>query len=272
MSRTFKMFRRASWLIALFALVGVAQSANAAVNYGDFIGPNIMYLQVTENPLKVPGPTPTQLFGPPTLSGDTLDFNPLAVGTFNALSTGGVSAFTDGGLVMTIMATNNQQPITDLTVSEFGGYTLVGGTPGGTQALASVDAIQAVVTQINGVAVAPIVVPKTITYTNFGSAPSNLPVGGGIQFSATGGFANGSWSGLVDFDFSNIIGATKVELVLDNVLAAMSELDSTSYIDKKDFYITTNIVPEPGALILGAVGGLGLILVGRTVRKKRQVA
>ena len=45
------MFRRASGLIALLAILCVAPAVKAAAtNHGDYVGTNVMYLDVTENP------------------------------------------------------------------------------------------------------------------------------------------------------------------------------------------------------------------------------
>jgi hypothetical protein len=264
-----KMFRRASWFVALLATLCVAQTAKAAVNYGDFVGPNVMYLQVTEEPTKIPGPTPVALFGAPNLTGDTLDFNPTG---FNASASNGNFAFTDGLLTTTIMATNPNQFINQLWISEFGSYSLLGGTPAGTKAGISIDSIQAKVTQVNGVAIAPIILPKTITYTNGGAAPSTTAFGG-IQFSSTGGALIGQpWSANVSFNLAAVPGATKIDLVLDNSLFAMSEQGSFAFIDKKDFQIFNTVVPEPGTIMLGLVGGLGMVLMGRKAWKKQEVA
>jgi hypothetical protein len=263
-----KMFRRASWFVALLATLTVAQAAKAVVNYGNFVGPNVMYLNVTEDPTKVPGPTPVSLFGAPTLNGNTLDFNPAG---FKAESSNGGFAFTDSLLTTTLMTTNANEYITQLWISEFGSYSLLGGTPAGTKAGVSIDSIQAKVTHINNVPVGGggIILPKTITYTNGGLAPSTTAFGG-IQFSSTGGNLIGQpWSANVSFNLAAVPGATKIDLVLDNALFATSEQGSFAFIDKKDFQIFNTVVPEPGTILLGLAGGLGLVLMGRKAMKKQ---
>lgn len=264
-----KMFRRASWFAALLGSLVVAQAASAAVNHGNFVGPNIMYLNVTEEPTKVPGPNPATLFGPPTLNGNSLDFDPLG---FNASASNGSFAFTDGLLTTTVMAANANQYINQLWISEFGSYSLLGGTPAGTKVGISIDSIQAKVTQVNGLPVAPINLPKTIVYTNGGAAASTTAFGG-IQFASNGGALVGQpWSANVSFNLAAVPGATKINLVLDNALFAQSESNSLSFIDKKDFEIFTTVVPEPGTIMLALVGGLGMVLMGRKAWKKQEVA
>jgi hypothetical protein len=260
------MFRRASCFVALLATLVVAQSAKAVVNYGDFVGPNVMYLDVTEEPTKSPPPVPVSLFGAPTLSGNTLDFNPVG---FKAESSNGGFAFTDGLLTTTIMTTNANEYISQLWLSEFGSYSLLGGTPAGTQARVSI-VVQAKVMEVNGVALAnPIVLPQTINYVNGGLAPATTAFGG-MTFQSTGGALIGQpWSANVSFNLAAVPGATKIDLVLDNALLATSEANSFAFIDKKDFQIFNTVVPEPGTIIMGIAGCLGLVVMGRKAMKKQ---
>lgn len=262
-----KMLRRAFLCVALVGAIGMAQTAKAVVNHGDFVGTNIMYLDVTESPTKIPGPSPAQLFGAPTVSGNTLDFNPM---DFNAEASGGSNELVDGLLSMTIMSNNAQEYINNLWISEFGAYSLIGGTSGGTQAGISIAPVQAKVTHVNGVALgAPIILPRTISYVNGGGANETIAFDTMTLESNGGALVGQPWSASVHFDLSQVPGATKIDLVLDNTLFATSEAGSIAFIDKKDFQIWTTVVPEPGTIILGLIGGLGMILVGRKTLKKQ---
>jgi hypothetical protein len=271
-----KMFRNASWAIALLAGVCVTQSAKA-INHGTFIGPNIMYLNVTEDPVKIPGPSPVQLFGPPSnatgflLSSDDLEFD--ATG-FTATSSDGGFAYTDADFSTTIMSNTPLQVINSLVLQEFGTYTLFGGTALGTTASIGIGGLTAVVTEQNGLNTPDVVLPFLITFTNpsVGAAPDvQSPTSMTLQ--ATGGahFLK-DWTATVVFDLSVAPGATKITLDFDNGLFTTSELNSFSFIHKKDLKIITTAVPEPGTLILGAMGGLGLLVMGRKSWKKRQIA
>jgi hypothetical protein len=269
-----KMFRCASRLIALLVLVCGSQIAIAGptVFYTppDFVGPNIMYLDVKETPNSLPEPDPLQLFGPPTLSGDTLFFNPT---DFSAGATGGSTDFVDSFLVATVMTTNASKFISDLWVTESGSYTLSGGTAAGTRVTVSMDTIKAVVLERNGVPVAPFELPRTITYTNLGSAVSTTAFGG-MRISSNGidDFIGQGWKAEATFNLAGVTDATKIILTVDNTLFARSELGSTAFIDKKDFYINNTVVPEPGTIVLGLMGGLGMLVVGRKAWKKQEVA
>src|SRR5947207_4379405 len=72
------------------------------INYGNFNGTNVMYLNVTEDS----STDPTPLFGAPTVSDDALSFNPSG---FGATSSGGGTDLTDGTLATTIMTTGTKR-------------------------------------------------------------------------------------------------------------------------------------------------------------------
>ena len=72
--------RRSQWFssfIALAVVIGWGCRLSAApINYGNFNGTNVMYLGVTEDS----STDPTPLFGPPTVTNDSLSFNPVSFG------------------------------------------------------------------------------------------------------------------------------------------------------------------------------------------------
>ena len=102
----------------------LAVHSNAtSINYGDFSGSSVMYLDVTEA-ANSPGDAPP-LFGAPAIFGDTLDFNPTG---FSAGASDGSTDLTDGQLTLGIMAQSGLV-IDSLVVSESGDYSLLGFTP-----------------------------------------------------------------------------------------------------------------------------------------------
>src|SRR5438046_256584 len=104
------------------ALLGIATRVRAApINYGDFNGTNVQYLQVTEDSAT----DPTPLYGNPNLSGDSLSFNP---SSFGSTASGGSSDVTDGTLATTIMTySGSSKRIHKVNFAEAGDYTLAGG-------------------------------------------------------------------------------------------------------------------------------------------------
>ena len=83
-------------------LAAFASAAGAAaIDYGDYVGIDVKYLQVTEDS----GTDATPLFGTPNLAGNTLDFNPPS---FNSSSSGaGGVDITDGTLTFMVEAKPN---------------------------------------------------------------------------------------------------------------------------------------------------------------------
>jgi hypothetical protein len=167
-----------------------------------------------------------------------LDFNPT---NFTASAANGSADLTDGQLNFTI---DSVLPITGISVFEAGDYTLVGapGTPA-TQVIAGVN-LRATVTEINGVAVAPI--PLAPSLASFSDAlPGSVIV---APWSLGAGLA------------IPVAGATRIDVVINDALAATSETGTIAFIAKKEFIVDADIVPEPGtfALTALALGGLGI--------------
>ena len=84
----------ASALVCAISLPTIA----APINYGNFSGANVNFLQVTEDSAT----DPTPLFGPPTVAGDGMTFSPTAA--FSANASSGSIDLTDGKLNTTIQA------------------------------------------------------------------------------------------------------------------------------------------------------------------------
>jgi hypothetical protein len=237
-------------------MVAITSTARSATNYGDFVGPNISYLHVTEDPTKFPGPVPIELRGSPVLNANTLIFTPDG---FSASSMNGNFAFTNSNLNIAVQSSIPQQVITQLTLTQMGAYSLIGGTATGTRAGVSIDAIQAQVMAINGAPVEPMMLPKTISYVNGGTATATTSFGG-MQFASAGGQTiNQPWSASVGFVVPP--GATMIELVVGDSLFSTSQDGSNSFIDVKSFQVNPSfaVVPEPATVITCAFGMLMLI-------------
>jgi hypothetical protein len=221
--------------------------AAAIINYPDQ-GPvgGVTFTNIFESS----GTDAVPLYGPPTAFVVGMDFEPAS---FVATAGGGAQDVTDGQLNFTAMTTALGQ-ITGIDLSEAGDYSLSGVGGAATQALAGAI-IRATVTQINGVDVAPI--PLT---------PVNATVGFNLQ--ANPGLVQ-PWNLGLSLNVAAQLNpnqrATKVEVVIDNQLQALSESGSLAFIAKKDFRIDvdTEIIPEPATLMMMLGGCLALASVMR---------
>jgi hypothetical protein len=252
-----RLLLRIAASIAFGGFVGVGSSLNAApINYGNFNGTNVMYQNVTEDS----STDPTPLFGAPTLTNDSLTFNPVSFGA-SATGAGGVD-LTDGTLAATLMTTDTKR-IHKVSFAEAGDYTFAGAV-GTTATSASVGAsffLQVI--GLDNVGVAPITFTGNMAFT---------PSGGTYDFVNDPHGPAAIWNGTVSFDLDALLAsrgisgqATKILLSLDNSLFATSEAGTASVIKKKSFEGVTIVVdtnvPEPASLALLAVGGV--MLVGR---------
>lgn len=251
-------------LVAILGLVIAPSIASAApINYGDFSGTTVMYLDVTEDTNT--GDT-QPLFGAPTVSGDSLDFDPVG---FSANSSGGGPPDqTDGQLNFMISAIGTNV-IDSIFLSEAGDTSLARSIVSNEDAFTQVTANVFVdILEVDG---------SPINAINVSGQMSFTPSGGDYLLSTDGAgnpTFNTSWSGNYFLDLgpilsaNNITGdATKVSVALDNTLTASSGPNSSAFIAKKDFdgvSITTNpdpnMIPEPTTAVL-ALGGL-LMLTG----------
>lgn len=237
--------------VGLIAAVFATATQAATINYGNFNVPSagIMFQDVKESS----GTDAVPLFGPPTPYVIGLDFDPTS---FVASATGGASDITDGQLNFTLMGLSNPSGyigIGSFNVVEAGDYTLVGTGTTATSAYAGAI-VRAVVTEVNGLPVAPINLPPVNASTSFNLAANAgvvQPWSLGLGFNLAGALPNGQV-------------ATKVEVVIDNSLIAISEPASVSFIAKKDFRIDVTptppvgdpFVPEPGTLVLCSIAGV----------------
>jgi hypothetical protein len=277
------MLRTRSALLRSAVMVGLASivspfltPADGAILYGNFSGPDITYQAVTEVPNQSPGPAPASLFGPPTLTGDSLLFDPE---NFDISLSGGSSEFQDGRLTMSILPTVAYSSVKMISLTEGGAWIVDGGTSA-TTAEQSLLINQLFITSVNGTSVNPIVVSPTITYTDTNNGAASVSkTANSIEFASSGGVSSGTWDATASFNLSSALqsagltgNVTGLSLSLDNQLAVNTETNSEAFIDKKFFDVTgtTSVVPEP-------MTGTGIILIGASgllwrPRKARQGA
>lgn len=240
--------------LALIVVAGAASLAQATFSYGNFVGTDVTFTNVTEDSSTHPS---TALFGAPTAIVNSLAFSPTS---FGISSSGGGVNFMDGTLIFGVNA-NPGKVIQQVRFSEAGDYSLIGS--GGASTFAWVNAAVFVrVTEVNGVAINPIQVNGNLSFT---------PSGGTFDLASDGPAIARIWNGslIVDIDAfllsQGIAGsATKALVSLDNTLAVGSEVGSSAFIKKKQNGVTVDIVtPTPGT---AALLGLGVVAAGRRRR------
>jgi hypothetical protein len=239
-------------IFATSVVLSLAAAVQAApINYGDLTASTITYQQVREDSSTDSAP----LFGTPTVSGDSLLFNPVSFGAF---SSNGLPDLTNGTLATTIAAKPGQF-ILAINLSEAGDYTL-----GGTGTAATKVSVAAPwfirVTEVNN---APL--PNGPLTFNSASVPVNP-----VAFSPSGGTydlvndpTSGIWTGSALIDISVYLAAagisgeaTKLDFSWNNDLLALSEQGTVSFIKKKQNGVTlTTITPEPTSLSILALAG-----------------
>jgi hypothetical protein len=228
------------------SIVGLAQAA--AINYGDYVANTVIYRQVTEDSAT----DPTPLFGAPTTSGDTLDFNPTS---FVSSSSGGALDSTIGTLDMTIEA-KPVRYIDTLEFSERGDYTIFGNGGIGTEARVTAT-LFIDITEVDGVGIDPIEITADMVFT---------PSAGDYNLQDDGSGFGVVWTGFVEVDLEQALidasqpyvnGATEVKFIMNNILTTTSEAGSSAEIQKKDFKgLSITAIPEPASAMLLLFGGL----------------
>jgi hypothetical protein len=232
-------------------VLGASSLCNAAtISYGNF-GPvdGVMFNDVEESS----GTDPVPLYGPPDVFPIGMDFDPTS---FVASASGGDEDITDGQLNFTVMGSGsgtNSVAIGEIRFFEAGDYTLTGVGTNLTQVMAGLSA-RATVTQIDGVNVAPI----DLTQSN-ASVGFNLAANAGIVRPWSLGLSIDVGAQLRALGRQFVVGATKVEVVVDNQLVALSQTDSLAFIAKKEFRVNIDrdFIPEPSTFAL-----LGIALCG----------
>ncbi len=260
-------------MLAFACTFGFASAEAAPINYGDFTGPTVMYIDVTETANTPFDAEP--LFGPPTLLGDSLDFEP---STFAAQSSGAATVLTEGQLGFDLMSQG--AAINSLAFSEAGDYTLTGAGTSATEVTFTLKLSSIQVLAIDGADLGASVDLSGATVT-------------GLKNLAADGEGTGLWSMSLDYDVDAALanaglkfefGATKLRVLVEDNLRASSELITTeisptststyetaAFIAKKDFVIdaVATIVPAPEPSLIGLLGTVGGVAA---VARRRRTA
>jgi hypothetical protein len=242
-------------LTLVLVLTASSLCTAATISYGNF-GPvdGIMFNDVEESS----GTDPVPLFGPPETFSIGLDFDPQS---FVSTASGGDEDITDGQVNYTVMG-NASVAIGSISLTEAGDYSLTGVGGAATQALAGAI-IRATVTQIDGLNVAPI----DLTPVN-GSVGFNLAANPGIVQTWSLGLSLDVAAQLTSRGIPFRIGATKIEVAINNQLQTLSQVDSQAFIAKKEFRIgiDRDFIPEPSTF---ALVGIALCGCGLFARRER---
>lgn len=253
-----------SLIVAAVLSVGAASSALAAqINYGDF-GPDLPTGLLTYTDIRESSgttPIPPGRFGAPSLSGDSLDFDPTG---FVASGTNGQAQITDiqlnGGVQVLRNQTGVAGGLTSLSILEAGDFSLVGAGTAGTAVFAGLSA-RLDIFEVDGAAIDPFSVTVSSSRTrNLAADGTNVvqPWDNGLIFDLGAALAAHN----ISFQF----GVTGLEFVMDDQLIALSESGTAAFIAKKDFVIAPGfdenpnfVVPEPSTalLMLGGLAALG---------------
>ena len=211
-------------IFALAITLSLATFASAdIINYGDFDGDSVTYIDVTESSLESGA-----LYGAPEIIGNELDLP----GTgFTSESNNGEVEFLDGRLTFMIEA-DPGSTISSVTIEEFGAYFTFG-----EDSLASVSSIAFVETLEGGI------------------------FNGTFDFLATGGALpdSGAWQQSLTITFPE---TTKVTVTLDNQLFTFADDPGVAFIDKKgvDIRVGKNVIPEPSSLAILGLGSLAMAI------------
>ena len=227
----------------VLALTGFATAA--PINYGNLSGSSVDFLGVTEDS----GTDPTPLYASPTVTGDTLGFDPTASFSSSAPMGPASGDTTDGKLSLVIEAKPGFY-IDTVALSEFGDYSLV--ATDGTSAMAIASGVIFGVDDVSN------------------TQTSDVFAASGTPFSVTGpDFASGTWNADALLDYTGL-NVTRVEIILDNTLQTVAQAGAAAFIAKNgfDLSVQTSVIPEPGTLLL-ATGGMVLIIGTRWRERHR---
>lgn len=251
MIRTPLCFSKAGALALGLALLGhfSTVASAATITYSSVFLANGTASAISESSATDPVP----LFGAPAAAlPNVIDFDPK---NFAASANGGSVDITDGQLNYTFTTNSPLQGLNSIGLFEAGDYSLVGVGTAATQALAGAI-IRATVTAINGVNVAPINLAtssRSVSFNLVANPGLVQPWSLGTTLNIAGQLAPGQ-------------RATRVEVAINNQLAALSQPGTAAFIAKKEFQLTMNPnIPEPTT---AALAGLALCGLGVAARKR----
>lgn len=212
--------------------VAFAAGAQGSINYGNFNGTDVTFLNVTEDSITDALP----LFGAPTPAGNSLLFFPTA---YASSSANGTADTTSGTLTMTLVAKPGTF-LKKIKITELGDYALAGIGTAATSA------------QVSGLLTGTDLFNGNVYFDTLHVAPKpkfTLP-----------GDSTGPWNGVTEVDVTGL-GITMMAIVFNNTLQTTSESGTTSFIQKKVISgpsIKID-VPAPGAVSLLGIAGLTIV-------------
>lgn len=213
--------------LALFVFSVASYVQADSINYGNFDGNTLTYIDVTETSME-----PLPLYGQPEIFGDNLSMP----GTgFISQSENGEINFLDGRLSFMIEA-DPGTTINSVTIREFGAFFTFG-----EDSIASISGIAFVETLEGGL------FSGTFDFINFGI--DGLP-------------QSGDWIRELTITFPE---TTKITVNLDNQLFTFADTPGLAFIDKKgvDIFPGGVVIPEPTSAAILALGLMGLAIRSR---------
>jgi hypothetical protein len=238
------------YCFGLIASVAACSSAvvNATpINYGNRFGHTVNYTMITED--SGTDTIPPALYGPPTINGNTLDFNPTAQFAASS-SNASVPDMTDGQLQFMVEVNNSSTGSLNNIYFNESGTTMLMGPGGDTTATQVTGDVFIDIVEVNGTGINPIKLQRQINLSPFNGEFGLGTAGGGaanFQTNWNGALAVNLQQALLDNQFPAGSRVTKISVNLDNTLTAVSVAGTSASIAKTDFRIT---VPEPATCSL----------------------
>lgn len=228
-----RSLRLAATALAACMMCFVYGPASAVpILYGDQTGDHVVYLAVTEETADG-----VSLLGPPLVSGNSLDFNPVG---FDANAAGaGDSGTTTGDLEFTLVAKPGRR--LDMLVVNSSGATTLAGSDSSPDTRSQVTAGGMLrISEVDFGSIPPIDVSFSLTISPSGGTYHLNTDGGGGPVYFT------QWSGSVTIDLASILlanaitaeGVTRMSIDMNNSLLARSHVDTSAQISVLDFAAT----------------------------------